>query len=441
MAETITKVQGEVVETLPKEKQEVAKSVVSGVSTIQVNTQTLPELEQVTGVTCREIDFNNTDTIMYFGSEITNYVGQLLIDTANMSVNQEQQMLSEDDLRAIISFDDYLEQSKIDAAKKEGLLARLIKGIGKAAGSEAAQKADDLKTYQGQYNEYNARIDRVCDVMQTIGQNAYADIQLRKEIAMKMIPANRQLGLIIEEAWKTKEAFDAETKAMAENPNPDAQLVVSYRTNMSTFLESKLIKLGEVQVAYRQKIQEYSILQFNDMQACASAADFIQNDKPILQANGSTTVYSNIQTDRLDQLYLAHDAVKLALQSGAKRLRDNTESAVEVMKNGRITSELEIVQGFLQESVSIIRESKKELAVLNQKDKETLDKLADLLNQNDEEILNLVQESAAAMLPVNEFGTSSRNGGSRIGSLSGNQGNKSHKRSLLSSSTDTRNRK
>lgn len=442
MAETIEKVQGEVVNTLPKEKQELAESVVTGVSTIQVNTQTLPELEQVTGVTCKTIDFNNTDSIMYFGSEITDYVGQLLIDTANMSINQEQKMLTEEDLKMIISFDDALEQSKVLAAKKEGIITRLLRGFGKAVGNEEAKKADEMKTYQGQYKEYCARLDKVVQVIYAIGQNGYADIQLRKEIAMKMIPATRQLGLIIEEARKAKELFDAETEEMAKNPDPDAQLVVNYRRNMSTFLDSKLNKLGEVQVAYRQKIQEYSLLQFNDMQACASAADFIQVTQPILQANGSTSVYNTIQTDRLDQLSLAHEAANLALQTGAERLKNNTEAAVDLMKNGRITPEtLEIVQGYLQESVGIVRQAQKEIVVLNEKDRDTIAKLSGLLDENDEEIFNMVQESASAMISVNEFGSSPRNGGSRPSRLNGSTSGRSRRKSLLSSLNDSKFRK
>ena len=425
---TMARPEAEVVIDMPVEKGELA----------EVRPTQLLTIEEETGVTCARVDFNNPQSLVTFCDEIKDAVGQILVDTAQMSVNQEQAFISDDDLKLITSFDTSLEQSKREAARKEGLLATLIKNIRLSMGSESAKKEEEMKTYQGRFNEYCEKLNSVVDHVRVLGDNAMLDIQLRKDITEQMTPLIKQLAMMIEVGIEDKSAYDAETARIAtEEQTEDTNAIIQYRNGLSTFFDSKLQKLDKVLVAYKEQIQAYTMQQNTDMIVVDSAASFIKDTAPILQSQGSTQVFNIVQGDRLHQLQTLDQAANLAMDTNSKHLEDNVKLSVDIMVNGGITTDTLLkVQQRLQNGIGIIKEGKKQLAIKSQKDQETINKINSLLDQNQEEILQIVHDTSAAMASIQSKGDGYQS--PRYGGLIEATGDSSYRRRLTSSSDNRR---
>ena len=421
--DTLEKVQAEVVIDLPTEKAEI----------VETRSTDLVTIEEQTGVTCARVDFNNPQSLVTFCDEIKDTVGQILVDTAQMSVNQEQAFISDEDLKLITSFDVSLEQSKREAARKEGLFATLLKNIKLSMGSESAKKEEEMKTYQGRFNEYCEKLNSVVEHIEVLGTNAMSDIQLRKDITEQMTPLVKQLAMMIEVGHEDKNAYDAETARIAtEEQTEDTNAIVQYRNGLSTFFDSKLQKLDKVLVAYKEQIQSYTMQQNTDMIVVSEATSFIKDTAPILQSQGSTQVFNIVQGDRLQQLSTLNEAANLAMDANSKHLEDNIKLSVDLMVNGGITTDtLLLVQQRLQNGIGIIKEGKKQLAIKSQKDQETINKINGLLDQNQEEILQIVHDTSAAMATIET--KNGYNQSTRFGGLTEATGDSSYRRKLTSS--------
>lgn len=395
MAETIEKVEGEIVTNMPNTKEEIVESPTAELT---LNAK-LAELEAKTGVRCAQVDFSNPASLTRYCDEINDYVGNLLISTANMSVNQEQDMLTEEDFKLIVAFDESLEQSKREAEKQLGFMTRLIRNISLAMGSESAKKAEEMKTYKGQFQAYVDQLNKVAENVDKIGVNAYSDIGFRTDIAEKMQPAIELLGVMLELGWQAKETYDQETVSLSENPDDMTKDLINYRGSLSTFFESHLVDLKSVHTAYRQQLQAYQMQQLSDMQQVRSAAKFIKTTKAILLSQGSTQILNKLQADRLQELSLVNEAANVAMMNNGKNLEENAKATVDLMLNDGIqATTLADYQQHLQSGISILADGRKQLETKVKKDQEILGKVDELLDKNQQEFLQLIQDASVSLV-------------------------------------------
>lgn len=381
--------------------------VIVNASNGEVTVNQIIEDEETANISCARVNFNEPTSLVSYCDEIKDCVGQLLIDTANMSVNQQQAFITDEDLKLITSFDESLLQSKKEAERKEGLIEHFTKLIRLGLGSDSAKKEEEMKTYRGRYQEYCNKIRQVCDNVDVLKENAIQDIQLRSDIAHQMTPYVKKLSIMIELGKQDKAAYDEETQKIAStDDSDDTKRIVQYREGLSTFFASKLMKLEQVLVAYKEQLQSYALQQNTDMIVVDAATSYVKDQAPILNAQGSTQVFNMMQEDRIHQLSLLSEASNLAIKNNAKNLEQNTIAAKDLMLNGGIqTDALAEVQTRLQNGIKIIQQGKKELKDKIKKDQDTLAKVNALLEQNENELLSIIKTTSTAMAEIDSATT------------------------------------
>lgn len=418
----------QVVETAeaPTAAQTVTPTIVSQTPQPRAELVTQPrQAVVVVGENTYEFDrVNMTDqlSIISYGSECTKQMGELLESTAKMSVKQQKTFLSDEMLAKIVSFDEALEEARRSQEQKEGLFKRLLTKVRLGVNDEKAKKEEEMKTYEGRYNDYSKNLDLVSENIFHIGQDAVADIQLRKDIIKKMKPIIEKLEAMVEAGREDKNLFDEETLRIGEeDKTPDGQAVVSYRTQLSNGFARQLNGINKVLVMYKAQVQQYQIQQSTSMTTVQESWDFVDKTKPILQSQASVQIFNTLESERLDGIISANEAANLAVQQNAEHLVANVEKASELALNGGITMEsIEAVKDNLIEGVKIIADTKKQLVKKVSDDETALNQFNAALEETEKEILAIIEGKSEALIALEETRS------------------KGHARSLRTSSTSTR---
>lgn len=353
------------------------------------------------------VDMDEPTTILSYGQEVQDAVVDILKSTAQMSVNQEQDFIDEEMIKKITSFDEMLDAADRAAAKEEGPLGRIKKAILSLTGSKALEKSEKMKTYKGRYEDYVNNIESVVEHVEILKQNALADIELRKDIAIQIKPFIEELVEMLRVGKLDKEAYDNETVEISKTDTSiDGQYLVQRRSRISDIFGKKLNNLEKALALYKAQLQEYAMQQNNDMIVVEEADSYITDQAPLLQAQGSTQIFNRIQTDRITSLQTLNDASNVAIQNNALAIEGNTKAAVDLMVNGGFSVEsLVVVQKSLQNGANILESGKKLLKDKLEKDQKALGDINALLDENQEKIISLIEDTAVAVQQVQDSST------------------------------------
>lgn len=359
--------------------------------------------------TFERVNLNEPKSILAYCDGPKAQITNILESTAQMSVNQEQAFISDDVLKTITSFDESLAEADREAAKQEGFLARVKKGLLLKLGSEKVEKEEQMKTYAGRYQDYIGKINLVIENVEVLKQNALSDIDLRREITEQMKPLIQQMEMMIEAGEEDKNAYDQETANIAAtDQSEDAKYLVQYRSQISDIFAKKIVELRKVLVLYKEQLQQYAQQQFTDMNIVMQAESYISDQAPILKAQGSTQIFNKGQSDRIEQLAELNEASNIAVENNARNLEANVKASVDLMVNGGFKTEtIASVQQSLQRGNDVLRNGKKQLVIKTQKDNEVLKKINAQLDESQREIISLIEQTSGAVHAIEE--SSSKN--------------------------------
>lgn len=354
--------------------------------------------------TFERVDLNNPQSILSYCDEVKNQITEILESTAQMSVSQEQAFISDDVIKTITSFDESLEAADRAAAKEEGLLARIAKGIRLRMGSESAQKEEEMKTYAGRYQDYIDKINKVIENVEILKQNAYNDIALRKSITEEMKPLIEQFVVMVEAGEEDRLAYDHETQNIAQtDQSDDAKYLIQYRSQISDVFAKKIVELRKVVILYKEQLQQYGQQQFTDMNIVMQADSYIRDQAPILKAQGSTQIFNRGQAERLSQMAELNELSNLAVTNNARNLEQNVKDSVDLMVNGGFKTEtIATVQQSLQRGNDILKDGKKQLVIKTQKDNDALKKINAALDESQREIIALIEQTSGAVQAIQD---------------------------------------
>lgn len=366
-----------------------------------------PTKQQVSTVNSNElgefnferVNLNEPKSILSYCDAQKAQITNILESTAQMSVNQEQEFISDDLLKTITSFDESLIEADREAAKQEGFLARVKKRFLLRMGSETVEKEEMMKTYAGRYQDYINKINKVIENVEILKQNALNDIDLRKAIAEQMKPLIQQIEIMIEAGEEDKRKYDQETANIAAtDQSDDAKYLVNYRSQISDIFAKKLVELRKVLILYKEQLQQYAQQQFTDMNIVMQAESYIRDQAPILKAQGSTQIYNKAQSERIEQLATLNEASNISIENNARNLEANVKASVDLMVNGGFKTEtITSVQQSLQRGNKYLSDGKKLLADKTKRDKEALMKINEQLNESQREIIALIEQTCGAV--------------------------------------------
>ena len=318
----------------------------------------------------KRVDFDDPRSIMEYGHDAKQAISDLLIHTAGLSINEGRSTLTSDMVEKIYSFDDELEESDKIAGKKELPVIGRVKALLTKLGVKKFQKEKELNSYGAKYEAYRANIDAVCKCVEESRQKSLEDINLRRQIALAMKPhlENLQLTikageadyfLLIEEIEGLKK-LAANTEDILEKENIESDIKV--KEQLALVFKDKLDKLKKVFISYRQQLLVYAEQQHNEMILVTQQQAYIEDQKPILYAQGSSMIFNREQSTRADELAKLNEATNRAYQENAAALMVNTETISDLAINGGLQSEsIQTLQEAIEHGINIIRDTQEKL--------------------------------------------------------------------------------
>lgn len=401
--ETIV-IEGKEYQAVPSVQPSVAPKGEIVVEPTNSQVSIVEENSALTDFTFERVNLNDPKSILSYCDSIKSQITGILESTAEMSVNQEQAFISDDVLKTITSFDESLEEADREAAKQEGFLARVKKGLLLKLGSEKVEKEEQMKTYAGRYRDYIDKINLVIENVEVLSENALNDINLRKAIAEQMKPLIEQMDVMIKTGEADKEAYDQETTALGQvAQTDDEKYLVQYRSQISDIFAKKLVELQKVHILYKEQLQQYNQQQFTDMNIVMQAQSYISDQAPILKAQGSTQIFNKGQGERITQLAELNEASNLAVENNTRNLEANVKASVDLMVNGGFKTEtIASVQQSLQRGNEVLKNGKKQLILKTQKDNEALKKINAQLDESQREIMALIEQTAGAVQAIED---------------------------------------
>ena len=343
----------------------------------------------------QRVDLQNPSTILGYCSDVKDAISNVLDSTSQMTIEMDELKVDEKAIEKISTFDTSLDES--EQSKGKNFLVKSVKGFLGKIGLSAFKDVLAEDTYATRYQEYCKLLNEVATAIESQKQNTLNDIELKNNIIKEMTPLIKKLEVMVEVGLKDKEAYDKETetlKAQADPSDLDAQNEIQFRTQVSAIFNNKLNELEKALILYKEQIQTYRIQQNTDMELVMSNESYLRDSVPILKAQGSVMVFNRIQTKRIERQQALDKATNDAIINNAKELQTNAQAAVDLSVNGRINvSTLEELDSAIRNGIQIFRNGKKVKQDLNAKERQSMRKLNDSLNQYSEELLNLVEGS------------------------------------------------
>lgn len=339
----------------------------------------------------KRVDLSNPTTILNYCGDVKDAIGNILDSTAQMVIELDEMLVTEDDIKKIESFDISLEESEKVTTKKS--IIRRIKKLLKKAGIEAFDDVLVEDNYASRFYKYCDLLNKVTVAVESQKQNTLNDIELKNNIIKEMEPLIKKLELMIGVGLKDKQKYDNETEQLkrdADISDIDKQHEIQVRTQVSAIFNNKLNELEKALILYKEQVQAYRIQQNSDMELVMSNDSYVKDSVPILKAQGSVMVFNKLQTKRIQRQQALDKATNNAVINNAKELESNAQAAVNLSVEGRIALEaIKEVENAIRNGIQIIKTGKKLRQEKNERERRELSKINEALDRYNEEFLDL----------------------------------------------------
>ena len=339
----------------------------------------------------KRVDLSNPTTILNYCGDVKDAIGNILDSTAQMVIELDEMLVTEDDIKKIESFDISLEESEKVTTKKS--IIRRIKKLLKKAGIEAFDDVLVEDNYASRFYKYCDLLNKVTVAVESQKQNTLNDIELKNNIIKEMEPLIKKLELMIGVGLKDKQKYDNETEQLkrdADISDIDKQHEIQVRTQVSAIFNNKLNELEKALILYKEQVQAYRIQQNSDMELVMSNDSYVKDSVPILKAQGSVMVFNKLQTKRIQRQQALDKATNNAVINNAKELEINAQAAVNLSVEGRIALEaIKEVENAIRNGIQIIKTGKKLRQEKNERERRELSKINEALDRYNEEFLDL----------------------------------------------------
>lgn len=338
------------------------------------------------------VDLNTPASILSYGSEAIEAIGDVLDSTAQMAIETDQELVDNKKIDSISNFGKELDESEKE--QKSTSLIKKGKQLLANMGIKYFQESLEKESYKGRYEQYCDMLNYVATAIEHQKQNTLNDIEFKNGIIAEMLPLVSQLEVIIEVGKQDKEAYDKETEDKKQNMDVndlDAQREINFRTKISEAFNEKLNKLANMLVAYKTQIDSYKMQQLVDYSIVADKEDYLRHSSPLLKAQGSLMVNNRIQSEKLAQSKALNEAVNNAITQNAKELLTNVQTAVDLSVNGGVqTTSLEVVADALSKGIEVFKNGSKAKREKIVKDEASRNNIKNKLNTFNQELLNFM---------------------------------------------------
>ena len=309
------------------------------------------------------VDFENPESILYYGHDDKQAISDILINTAGLSIKQGKLALSDDMIQKLYTFEDELEESDRKSSKKELAIVARGKALLTKLGVKKFEREKEQNSYGARYEAYCENIKSVCGYIEEQMQQSLNDINLRQQIAYSMKPYLEHLQMTIQAGEADYFLFLEEIENMKNSPNAE-ELADEIRKKelIAHVFNDKLDKLRKVFTAYKQQLLVYAEQQHNEMILVGQQQSYIEDQQPILRSQGSSMIFNRQQSKRASDLEKLNDATNRAYQENAAAIIQNTDAISELAVNGGLTTDsIQTLQGAIEHGIQVIKDTQQRL--------------------------------------------------------------------------------
>ena len=337
------------------------------------------------------VDFDNPESILYYGHDDKQAISDILTNTAGLSIKQGKQALSEDMIAKLYTFEDELEESDRKSSKKELAIVARGKSLLTKLGVKKFEREKEQNSYGARYQAYCDNIEAVCNYMEEQMQESLNDIKLRQQIAYEMKPYMEHLKLTIQAGEADYYLYLEEIEQMKKLPNAE-ELADEIRKKelIAHVFNDKLDKLRKVFTAYKQQLLVYAEQQHNEMNIVMEQQSYIEDQQPILRAQGSSMIFNRQQAKRASDLEKLNEATNKAYSENALAITKNADSVANLMVNGGLKIEsVQALQSALEYGIQVFRNAQQEKAARIASDQAVIDGVLATSEEYDKELQSI----------------------------------------------------
>lgn len=309
------------------------------------------------------VDFDNPESILYYGHDDKQAISDILTSTAGLSIKQGNLSLSDDMIEKLYTFEDELDESDKNSSKKELAIVTRGKKFLTKLGVKKFEREKEMNSYGARYEAYCNNIESVCNCVEQQMQESLSDINLRQQIAYEMKPYLEHLQMTIKAGEADYYLFLEEIEQMKKSPNAEElKDEIRKKELIAHVFNDKLDKLRKVFTAYKQQLLVYAEQQHNEMILVEQQQSYIEDQQPILRAQGSSMIFNRQQTKRASDLDKLNEATNRAYQENAAAIIQNTETISELAVNGGLRTEsIQTLQAAIEHGIQIIKDTQQRL--------------------------------------------------------------------------------
>lgn len=337
------------------------------------------------------VDFENPESILYYGHDDKQAISDILVSTAGLSIKQAQYSLSDEKIEKLYSFDDELDESDKKSSKKELAIVARGKELLTRLGVKKFEREKEQNSYGARYEAYCNNIEEVCNYMEEQMQYSLNDINLRQQIAYEMKPYMEHLQMTIQAGEADYYLFLEEIEKLKNAPNA-AELAdeIKKKEMIANVFNGKLDKLRKVFVSYKQHLLVYAEQQNNEMNIVLEQQSYIEDQQPILRAQGSSMIFNRQQAKRASDLEKLNEATNKAYTANAIAITKNADAVANLMVNGGLSIEsVQALQSALEYGIQVFRNAQQEKSARIASDQKVIDEVLATSEEYDRELQSI----------------------------------------------------
>ena len=159
---------------------------------------------------------------------------------------------------------------------------------------------------------------------------------------------------------------------------------------IASVFNGKLDKLRKVYVSYEQHLLVYAEQQNNEMNIVMEQQSYIEDQQPILRAQGSSMIFNRQQAKRASDLEKLNEATNKAYSENALAITKNADSVANLMVNGGLKIEsVQALQSALEYGIQVFRNAQQEKAARIASDQAVIDGVLATSEEYDKELQSI----------------------------------------------------
>ena len=354
----------------------------------------IPSEELVQKYGIQVIDVDSVDSIMDYGNDTLEEIGQTLISTADMTVANAERGITDLEMKKVSSFGEYLDERDKKMDKEDPRLVKFGKGVLKKFHIIKEEDEEKKYSYQKEFDEYKENLDEICKKVNLAQENSQADIQLREALMQSMLPLVEKCEAEAVVGFRSIEAYTKETEEMAKGEmTPDLETTIATRNVLAQTAASQVGENYKICASFKQTLTNFKLEQVKEVELCIAQRNFIKKSKPLLIVQGGMSVFEHNQKRRAQMMQDLADTTNEAVIKNAESITASTEKVGELMVNGTLqTSSIEKVQNAIENGYEILDKANDLLQARLANDKEFIQSVNEITERSKNRTVILANE-------------------------------------------------